>query len=179
MLLTRNLNVPAGLVNGALGEVYDILYHEPPPSPPYCVLVIFPTYAGPQMMFDDAFTHPPPPEILAKLVPIAPMTTLLPKTTVQRTQVPLKLAFSMTVHKAQGITADKVHVHLDISSMRRNPQLFFVAITRVRAIADIAIEPVPLSSINCARYVSLAVRYVIVFLKNWVRIANTKACLTV
>ncbi len=49
-------------------------------------------------------------------------------------QLPLKLAWAVTIHKSQGLTLDKVVV--DIGKKEFCAGLTFVAISRVRCIAD-------------------------------------------
>lgn len=54
-----------------------------------------------------------------------------------RLQVPLKLA--ITIHKAQGLTLDKVV--LDIGQKEFSTGLTFVALSRVRKLSDLAFDP--------------------------------------
>ena len=53
-----------------------------------------------------------------------------------RTQLPLKLAYAMTVHSCQGMTMDKVNINLGWRTFAQN--LAYVAISRVRDTTDIA-----------------------------------------
>lgn len=55
-----------------------------------------------------------------------------------RSQIPLKLAFAVSVHKSQGATLD--YVHADISDAFENGQIY-VALSRVRDINNLKIEP--------------------------------------
>ena len=49
---------------------------------------------------------------------------------------PLKLAWAITVHKAQGLTLDKVVIEKEFSS-----GLTFVACSRVRRLSDLLFDP--------------------------------------
>lgn len=55
----------------------------------------------------------------------------------QRTQYPLKLAFAMTIHRAQGQTLSRVHVNC--AGLFQGGHLC-VAISRVRHISDLTLE---------------------------------------
>jgi ATP-dependent DNA helicase PIF1 len=59
-------------------------------------------------------------------------------TLLSRTQLPLTLAWGITIHKSQGLTLEKVVVeigHADFS-----PGLSFVAISRVKSLAGLALR---------------------------------------
>jgi hypothetical protein len=55
-----------------------------------------------------------------------------------RTQYPFRLAFAMTIHKAQGQTLRRVVV--DIGEKERVLGMFFVALSSVKHINDLAVE---------------------------------------
>ena len=102
MMLTANLWVEAGLVNGAMGTVVAICYKtsQPPPHLPVSVMVRFDSYSGPTLPDGT--------------VPICPIRRTWSASGAQcsRQQLPLKLAWAVTIHKAQGMTLDKVVVNV-------------------------------------------------------------------
>jgi hypothetical protein len=53
-----------------------------------------------------------------------------------RTQLPLRIAYAVTIHKSQGMTLDKVIIDLGLRDFC--PELTFVACSRARSITDIA-----------------------------------------
>lgn len=58
-MLTANLWVDVGLVNGAMGTVIDICYHtREPPDLPIAVMVNFDHYSGPTF-FNNTVPIPP------------------------------------------------------------------------------------------------------------------------
>ena len=123
VMLTTNLWIEVGLVNGALGFIKSIVYRPGigPPEPPTYVTVEFDNYSG--ITFDDH--HP-------KVVPIAPLQR-------GRTfQLPLRLAWVLTIHKSQGLTLPKATI--DIGPKER-AGLTFVAICRVKSLQGLRIMP--------------------------------------
>ena len=101
VMLIANLWVEAGLVNGALGTVVSICYENgAPPELPLAVMVKFDNYCGP-MLPDHT-------------VQITPLRRTWSNASVQcsRLQLPLKLAWAITVHKAQGLTLDKMVIDI-------------------------------------------------------------------
>ena len=128
VMLTSNLWVKMGLVNGAMGTVEAICYlRDKPPALPVAVMVQFDHYAGPTMYNGT--------------VPITPIRRSWSSSGGQcsRLQLPLKLAWAVTIHKSQGLTLDKVVV--DVGKKEFSCGLSFVACSRVRKLSDILFAP--------------------------------------
>ena len=128
VMLTSNLWTDAGLVNGAMGTVQAICYQSGgPPSLPVAVMVKFDKYRGPTL-HDGS-------------VPIVPQrrTWIQGGSACSRLQIPLKLAWAITIHKAQGLTLDKVVI--DVGKKEFSAGLTFVACSRVRRLSDIMFNP--------------------------------------
>ena len=127
VMLSSNLWVEMGLVNGAMGTVQAICYNqsEAPPNLPVAVTVLFDNYSG--------------PTLLDGTVPIMPLRRSWSSAGIHCSclQLPLKLAWAVTIHKAQGLTLKKVAV--DIGKFCAG--LTFVAISRVRCLSDILLNP--------------------------------------
>ena len=64
----------------------------------------------------------------------------------ERMQIPLKLAWSITIHKSQGLTLDKVVV--DLGKNESMDGLTYVALSRVKKLNDMVIESFPFERIN-------------------------------
>ena len=127
VMLRSTLWVEQGLVHGRLGTVMDIVYApnlHPPEYQPVCVLVAFDNYSGP-------YYHTP------GVFPITPVTRSWSTkgTSCSRTGFPLILAWSMTVHKCQGLQLSEVNINIGRKEMA--PGLTFVALSRVRRLGDI------------------------------------------
>ena len=121
VMLTTNLWIEAGLVNGALGFIKSIVYRlgTAPPKRPTYVTVEFDNYFG--IPFDDH--HP-------KVVPIAPLQR-------GRTfQLQLTLAWALAIHKSQGLTLPKEII--DIGPKER-AGLTFVAISPIKYLQGLRI----------------------------------------
>ncbi|CAI8031902.1 ATP-dependent DNA helicase PIF1 [Geodia barretti] len=56
-----------------------------------------------------------------------------------RLQLPLKLAWAVTIHKSQGLTLDKVVI--DVGKREFSTGLTFVACSRVRCLQDLLFTP--------------------------------------
>ena len=133
VMLTTNLWVQVGLVNGAMGTVVAICYDdagESPPRLPVAVTVRFDSFSGPTLSDGS--------------VPITPLrrTWLSTDKTCSRLQLPLKLAWAVTIHKCQGMTLNKAVV--DLGKKEFSAGLTFVACSRVRQFKDLLfVTPFP------------------------------------
>jgi ATP-dependent exoDNAse (exonuclease V) alpha subunit len=128
-MLTANLWTEARLVNGALGTIVDIVFEENgPPSLPTAIFINFDTYEGITITNSEGI----------KVVPIGPIKRTWEGKNGEkcsRFQVPICLAWAITVHKSQGLTLSKAKI--DIGSKEFAAGLSFVAMSRVRALKDI------------------------------------------
>ena len=117
VMLSSNLWVDMGLVNGAMGTVKAICYHDggAPPDLPVAITVLFDNYSGPTLSDGT--------------VPIVPIrrSSSTSGNQCSRLQLPLKLAWAITIHKAQGLTLPEVFV--DIGKKEFCAGLTFVAIS--------------------------------------------------
>ncbi|XP_057872225.2 uncharacterized protein LOC131078521 [Cryptomeria japonica] len=121
VMLTSNLWIKAGLVNEALGNIRKIVYKlgSAPPQPPAYLLVEFDNYSG--LPFDDHHT------------------SSIPVPAIERggsSQIPLRLAWALTIHKSQGLTLQKATI--DIGPTERTG-LMFVAISRMKSLQGLRI----------------------------------------
>ena len=128
-MLSSNLWVDMGLVNGATGIVQAICYHEgsAPSDLSVAVTVLFDSYSGPTLSNGT--------------VPIKPIrqSWSTSGSHCSRLQLPLKLAWAVTIHKAQGLTLDKVTI--DIGKKEFSAGLTFVAISRVMELTNLLLNP--------------------------------------
>ena len=123
VMVLRNLWQNVGVVNGALGTLVEIIYKQgqAPPHLPFCILVqLSPTtYSGPSC-------HPQIPNC----VPICPFPVqwYAKGQLHQRTQLPVVMAWAITIDKSQGLTLE--HIVVDLEGRRNEPALPFVACSR-------------------------------------------------
>jgi len=96
---------------------------QSPPSLPLAVTVKLDSYSGPTLPDGT--------------IPITPLRCTWFSTNKQcsRLQIPLKLAWAITLHKSQGMTLDKVVI--DVGKKEFSSGLTYVACSRVRQINDI------------------------------------------
>ena len=148
VLLTQNLWVEAGLMNGAIGELKGYMWpeggdpHSPYPKKrsPLCVFVEFDSVdlgkdeAGrPRSFFPNDDTR-------RNWIPIfRQRVSSTVEDNLSRENYPLTLAWALTHWKAQGMTLDRVRVHLS-ERTAAVPGIGFVACTRVRHPWDIVFE---------------------------------------
>ena len=124
VMLISNPWTDVGLVNGAMGTIEAICYRSGgPPHLPVAVMVRFDHYIGPTLHNGT--------------VPIPPICQTWSASGSQhsRLQLPLKLAWAVTIHKSQGLTLDKVVI--DIGQREFSSGLTFVACSRVCHLQDL------------------------------------------
>ena len=120
---------------------------------PSVIMVAIPTYRGPT----EWHTAEGVP-----LVPIVPSVARWQSKHKRnsRRQFPLRLAYAVSIHKSQGMTLNKAVIELGEKDFVRG--LSFVAISRVRAITDLAflsrIGPHRLDQVGMSNKVELDVR---------------------
>jgi ATP-dependent DNA helicase PIF1 len=131
VMLTHNMWVEMGLVNGSVGFVRGMHFLDgtKPPTLPAAVFVHFPDYKGPTMQPGN-------------VVPVTPRTFhwVDKHCHCNRTQIPLSLAWSMTIHKAQGLTMDCAVIDLGHKEIASG--LTYVALSRVRHLVDLCLASV-------------------------------------
>ncbi|GBB85979.1 hypothetical protein RclHR1_12400007 [Rhizophagus clarus] len=97
-MLTANIWTQAGLVNSSIRTIEDILFDEQePPSLLIAVFISFEKYEGPTISNSED----------VKVIPIIPIKQTWEgksETQCSRLQVPICLAWAITVHKSQGLT---------------------------------------------------------------------------
>src|ERR1700683_4377032 len=110
VMLTRNLWTSKGLVNGAQGVVKKIWFYQGSNACshlPAVVFVQFDGYSGPETPAWEG--------ISPSWVPIVPAVARWETKTgkqLTHTQLPLMMAWGITIHKSQGLTLEKVVVEL-------------------------------------------------------------------
>ena len=130
VMLTDNIWVENGLVNGSMATVKDIVWNEgqdPTKDMPTAIMVEVDGYDGSKFPGTN-------------YIPIFSVTRRFEykKRDCSRTNFPLRLAYAITVHKAQGLTLKKVV--LNLARKDHAPGLSYVAISRVKRLSSIMFE---------------------------------------
>ena len=144
VMLTMNLWTDVGLCNGALGTVIDFIYiYIYFIYMPICVLV----------QFDEEYKGPSISSTIPNLVPICPATLLSDSlgNTFERQQLRMRLAWAITIHRCQGLTLSKAWI--DLGASEKVAGLTYVALSRVKKLADLVTELTTLERLQAARKV--------------------------
>ena len=148
VMVTTNLDVPGGIVNGSIGTVRSIDFTSLANGDRvlnHCIVHI-PTARTDPMPHLNPFEFP----IMPSAVPVR-FSSKHGKSSqtlsFSRFQVPLIPAFAMTAHKSQGQTIDKAIVDLAACHGTEAP---YVMVSRVRRLDDLLIlRPFPFAKIRC------------------------------
>ena len=163
--LVKNLDVAAGLVNGASGTIIKVVYDaadakfvcEGQTVPPAYLIVDFPEfrgYKGDNTNF--TFTHHPTWVALIR-EKFSIMQSNLPKhirckqktSDCWRMQFPVDISIHVTSHRSQGSTMNNKNILIDLelqSPSKKVPQdagaILYVAITRSNALKHLLVTPI-------------------------------------
>ncbi|KAI8507071.1 hypothetical protein Bbelb_155100 [Branchiostoma belcheri] len=151
VMLSRNVNVADGLVNGAFGTVSGVAGGQDDARE---VATVFVQFDNPKVGALERQKSAVPSSLPVNSVPVRQIEDNLNKSKVKRNQIPLKLAWGCTVHKVQGMTTDEVVVSMKkvfVSGMA------YVALSRVRSIAGLHITDYKQESIYCDKEVQGAI----------------------
>lgn len=125
-----------GLVNATVGVVEDIIWEPRAQSSdlPLAVLVSCTQYNGPTLWRTEPRERFPQG---VPIIPITPLKTYFESQTrpMSRTQLPLRLAWAVTVHKSQGLTLPRIR--LGLGKKEFSCGLTFVALSRVSSLDGI------------------------------------------
>ena len=132
-MLHRNIDITLGLVNGAIGTVRSVKYSVDQAGVVESILVDF---------GDDK---------LYQLTRVKSKFQILEKPYVIRQQFPITIAYSITLHKSQGLTLRNVVV--DISNSVFCCGQTYVALSRVTSLAGLNLinfDPRAIKALNSA-----------------------------
>ena len=129
---------------------------------PIAVLVSCATYTGPTL-----WRTGPRPGFAAgiPIIPITPIRTTFEfrSKTFSRMQLPLRLAWAVTVHKSQGLTLSRIRIGLGKSEFCSG--LTFVALSRAKNLVDILL----VDNVDFSRVKKLGGRSLELRLEDWNR----------
>ena len=92
------------------------------------IIVDFKGYTGPAIFKN----HP-------TWIPIVPFTATLDNRVSKRTQIPLQLAFAITVHKSQGLTLDRTVIDLG-KNENQEGGITYVALSRLKTFEGLFVK---------------------------------------
>lgn len=129
VMLRRNLWISAGLVNGAISTITDIVLEPDGDAMPLFVMIAFERYSGPRTFGDS--------------VPIAPVESRFTSRgqNCKRVQLPISTAFGFTVHKSQGKTLLRAVADVGDSENSMSLGMAYVGFSRTTTFEGLAIKP--------------------------------------
>ena len=146
VMITTNIDLAGGIVNGTIGTVRAIDYTTLPNGDRilnHCIVHIPSARAAPMNGLGDHEFPILPDTITVRYQGSKSKQSL----SFKRTQLPLIPAFAMTAHKSQGQTLDKAIVDLANCHGTEAP---YVMVSRVRRLNDLLIlRPFPMGKIKC------------------------------
>lgn len=155
IMLRRNLDLSKGLCNGRLGYIKKIHY------------ALDQTITSLSILFDGDDSE-------TKIEKITAPYELYRNVYTSRTQFPITLAWSITIHKSQGLSLDGVLVGLGSGIFE--PGMAYVALSRARSIKNVHLIDFTNSSLKCnskavQEYNRLRKKYVpsLSLIKEWNR----------
>ena len=112
VMLTTNIDVNDGLTNEAMGVVTSIIKGTEPLGQTAMIFVLFDNR---RIGSHSRKANPPPPHINKESTLLKVHTEVIQSKPYQitRYQYPIQVAWAVTIHKTQGMTADKAVVSLD------------------------------------------------------------------
>jgi ATP-dependent DNA helicase PIF1 len=145
VILLQNINVSAGLVNGAQGEVIDFEYDPNPPTDAvtttseqeqfYQFVDEHEESRWPVVDFGRGLIHTIYPHC-----DFSPLGKKKPYSKIGRTQIPLLPAWAITFNKSQGMTLDSVIVDLDKCFLEEQ---VYVALSRATSLKGLKVKSLP------------------------------------
>ena len=147
VMVTKNISVVHGLCNGTIGTVYDVMCNDKGVAVSVLLRVKKRTlnqrgYAG-QSFLDSLPEGEQPLADDEAIIALDRWEEMIYEggQAHTRAQFPIMLAWCVTIHKAQGLTLDRVLI--DAGSDERAMGQLFVALTRVRHPDHVAFSPMP------------------------------------
>nr|XP_034322603.1 ATP-dependent DNA helicase pif1-like [Crassostrea gigas] len=161
VMLTRNVSVEDGLVNGAMGYISNFVFKSK--QPVNAVEVV-------EVIFDSANIGKIQGKMTPKgnVVPIKRVEEEINEKNVKsvvRHQFPLKLSWACTAHKVQGMTTKSVVVNLDRTF---SPGQAYVAISRVTSKDGLFIETNDESVLQKKIYADLDVKLALKSMERYI-----------
>lgn len=137
VMITRNLDIGRGIVNGSMAVVEAILFEKnkkPGKDFPSVILV--------KMDYQGVG-----PTVENKCIPIGPVAEYFHDRYTGKSfkieSFPLRVCYASTCHKLQGITVDKLSIYLDRKEWFEN--MSYTAISRVRDVKDLVLTDFEIS----------------------------------
>ncbi|XP_063048589.1 uncharacterized protein LOC134442280 [Engraulis encrasicolus] len=159
VILIKNIDLSDNLVNGVCGSVTHIVQKDAT-SLPTMVYVLF---DDPKVGLQRRKQQPCPNVHLTNSTPICPVEERIDYKGGMRRQIPLKLAYALTIHKVQGLTLDQAVVSLGKVFA---PGQAYVALSRVKSLPGLIIQQFSEKAIYCKEDIQQAINEMPKFLCN-------------
>ena len=153
VMITTNIDVTGGIINGAMGTVTNVVIEKTTGRISVILVAFDREHVGQEARYTSVYNS-----INQNAVPIHQTQATFPvhkKASFQatRTQFPLTLAWAVSIHKCQGLTLSEIVIDMTCTKDKFKPGEAYVAFSRVKTLDKLHIINHTQSQIHVSEHV--------------------------